>query len=184
MIPNHRNEFPLMLNHYGLTGLAVEVGTHRGEYAEIFLDRWRGRNLYCVDPWSNPPGYQDTIVDEGSDRSYDFILCERRLKQFKKKWIPVTATSIEAAQRLADKQFDFVYIDADHHKVYEDIRIWYPLVKQGGFIAGHDITGRYGDVVKEAVERYFGKDYQTCNGDAVDKYPPLGDCASWYVRKL
>lgn len=183
MLINHRNDFPLMLNHFGLTGLAVEVGTHRGEYAEIFLDCWRGRKLHCVDPWDNPPDYVDTIVTEGSDRLYDFSLCSKRLKRFSKRVVYFMYTSCVASRFFSVETLDFVHIDGDHFKVYEDIALWWPLVKKGGFITGHDITGKYGDVVKAAVERYFGTDYEVCNGDAVDKYPPLGDCASWYVRK-
>lgn len=182
MTPLHRRDFPMILNHYGLTNSAVEVGTHQGEYAELFLDRWKGRRLFCVDPWSNPSDYQDTIVEEGYDRENDYRICQERLKKFNDRAYCLRSTSKDAASWFRE-QVDFVYIDADHHKVEEDINLWWPLVKAGGFIAGHDITGRYGTFVKEAVENVFGEDYQVCNGDAVDRFPPFGDCASWFKRK-
>jgi len=37
---------------------------------------------------------------------------------------------------------DLLYIDASHHYdvVCDDIRLWYPKIKKGGIISGHDFT--------------------------------------------
>jgi predicted O-methyltransferase YrrM len=74
-------------------------------------------------------------------------------------------TSIEASGLWPKKffpngYFDFIYIDADHsyNGVREDIKVWTPLVKEGGLIGGHD----YGRVrwpgVKLAVDEKFGEE--------------------------
>jgi hypothetical protein len=53
-------------------------------------------------------------------------------------------------------EVDFVYIDANHDydSVYDDIQYWYPKIKKGGVIGGHDIN-YYG--VKKAVNVFFNK---------------------------
>ena len=68
-------------------------------------------------------------------------------------------------RQLQSKKFHFIYIDGDHR--YEgvkiDIEAWYPKVRKGGLICGHDYTGeiipaKY-DVmsfnVKKAVDEFF-----------------------------
>ena len=48
--------------------------------------------------------------------------------------------SINASKQFEDNFFDFVYIDADHtyEAVYKDLCAWYPKVRPGGVLAGHD----------------------------------------------
>jgi hypothetical protein len=50
-------------------------------------------------------------------------------------------TSAEAVKQFQDKSVDFVYIDGNHDYKYaeEDIRLWYPKVKEGGFLCGDDV---------------------------------------------
>ena len=51
---------------------------------------------------------------------------------------------------------DFVYIDGNHDYdfVMDDIRKYYPLIKKGGVIGGHDFNGSYLDVIR-AVDDSF-----------------------------
>ena len=50
-------------------------------------------------------------------------------------------TSAEAVNRFQDESCDFIYIDGNHEYsiVEEDIRIWYPKVKIGGYLCGDDV---------------------------------------------
>lgn len=60
----------------------------------------------------------------------------------------------EAARQFPDEYFDFVYVDADHsyEACYADILAWYPRVKTGKFLAGHDYKKGFG--VVEAVNKF------------------------------
>lgn len=62
--------------------------------------------------------------------------------------------SDKAVKKFTDNYFDFVYIDADHSYdgCYSDITNWYPKVKPGKFLVGHDYRRRYG--VFEAVNKF------------------------------
>ena len=48
--------------------------------------------------------------------------------------------SVEAASLFENGSFDFVYLDADHsfESVWQDLSVWYPKIRIGGILAGHD----------------------------------------------
>ena len=48
--------------------------------------------------------------------------------------------STDAAKLIEDNHFDFVYLDARHDycAVAEDIKHYWPKVRPGGILAGHD----------------------------------------------
>lgn len=52
----------------------------------------------------------------------------------------VEKASKDAVSEFEDEFFDFFFIDADHKygSVKEDIELWYPKVKKGGILCGHD----------------------------------------------
>jgi|GEM_PF-1665900 len=55
---------------------------------------------------------------------------------------PVRAYSVTASSQYQDESLDVVYLDATHsyEQVLADICAWYPKVKPGGIIAGHDFA--------------------------------------------
>lgn len=42
--------------------------------------------------------------------------------------------------KMHDGYFDFIYVDARHDfkGVYQDLRLWWPKLRKGGIMAGHD----------------------------------------------
>src|SRR3990172_13317743 len=72
---NDRDEFGVFLNHRELTGVAVEVGTHRGEFADLLLQKWLGQELYCVDHWLADYNSQDQASN--GDREQDYAQAVR-----------------------------------------------------------------------------------------------------------
>ena len=57
---------------------------------------------------------------------------------------------------VEDNSLDFIFIDAGHEyeDVLEDIHYWYPKVKPGGHIMGHDINQPQ---VRKAVNEKLGE---------------------------
>ena len=49
-------------------------------------------------------------------------------------------TSTEAAKKMENQSLDFAYIDARHDYcgVKDDLEAYWPLIKPGGIMAGHD----------------------------------------------
>lgn len=141
-----RDLFGVLLRDLGLVGDAVEVGTHRGGFAQRLLQRWPGRKLYCVDPWANPPGFEEQAryLSEGGgqDRMADFKAALRSLKPFVGRVTLLQRLSCQAVNMFGDGSLDFVYLDGDHEPPHpaEDIARWWPKVKPGGVLAGHDFV--------------------------------------------
>lgn len=149
-----RKNFGDFLNLRELDGIAVEVGTHQGEFAAQLMARWRGRKLYCVDPYF--ADYCDGDPSSAGDREQDYRICVRNLQPLI-TWDRVEIvrnTSLAAAEAFADGLLDFVYIDANHQyaAVCADLRAWWPKLRVGGILAGHDIIGvAWGQFVQPAA---------------------------------
>ena len=113
-----------------------EIGSYAGESAEIFAENFK--KIYCVDPWEH--GYDDErdwashnngeIVENAFDarvRKYDNVV-KRKIG------------SIDCSKDVEDNSIDLVYIDGNHkyEAILEDIKAWFPKIKTGGFLSGHD----------------------------------------------
>lgn len=159
-----RDELPLVLNSRGLLGIGVEVGVHRGEFSECILERWRGRRLISVDAWSaelDPAG--GAIL--GGQAGYDELLREarERLARFGERSEILRLPSVEAAELVPTGSLDFVYVDAAHdlESVRADLEAWFPQLRPGGLLCGHDyfdgdrLGSPYG--VASAVEAFCGE---------------------------
>ena len=63
-----------------------------------------------------------------------------RLKPFESVIDVKRMTTVEASRTVPDESLDYVYVDARHDycATYEDIDTWWPKLKPGGILAGHD----------------------------------------------
>jgi len=158
----NRGEIASILNARGLVGEAAEIGVKCGQFSEYILSRWKGRRLYSVDPWRefDMSLYHDD--DNVSQREHDqnYEITARRLAKFGDRTQLLRMTSEEATRIIPDASLDFVYLDArhDYESVKEDIGLWYPKVRSGGVLAGHDyLTRQIGETVfgvKQAVDEF------------------------------
>lgn len=134
-----RAEFGVWLNQQGLTKVGVEIGTHRGEFADLLLKKWLGKTLVAVDHWQ--PGYNPQDPASNGNREKDFEEARRIATTHRPRMSLIRATSAEATNNFEDDSLDFVYIDADHSydSVISDLSLWWLKIKPGGVLAGHDI---------------------------------------------
>lgn len=156
-----RENLPELLDRLGLTGEWVEVGTQAGVYSAHLLTVGKCRRLWSVDCWETQGAcYRDAanVGQEEQERLY--LLTRERLTPFGERSRIVRAYSIAAAKRFRDGSLDFVYLDARHDEegVMEDLTAWFPKVRKGGILAGHDYKdgefwyGRFG--VKQTVDKF------------------------------
>ena len=93
-------------------------------------------------------------------------------------------TSVEAAPLFDDGFLDFVYIDANHmyDSVMNDLTVWWPKVRRGGLMAGHDyLQGMFDGVdygVKKAVDIFASSIRHEVGVTMEESYP------SWWIQKL
>lgn len=158
----------------------VEVGAAYGKSAAYMAWQIRAsqKNIRfdAVDLWTHLLGTPDD-VEYGSRfgggsirRAFMYTLRSRGLDRFVH---PIQLDSVAAARAYADDSLDFVFIDADHSydAVMADITAYFPKLKAGGVIAGHDYHTD-GMQVKEAVNQYFKWRTFTVEGN------------SWWHRKI
>jgi predicted O-methyltransferase YrrM len=64
--------------------------------------------------------------------------------------------SWDAAALFPDRSVDFVMVDADHgfESVSRDIEAWWPKIRRGGIMAGHDLSDEYPGVLRAVVEHF------------------------------
>ncbi len=83
----------------------------------------------------------------------------------------VRADSVRASEIYKDASLDLVFIDADHAEAKRDMDAYWPKVKPGGVMAGHDIGE---NDVASAVQAF-------CQENGVSYYREV---SSWVVEKL
>jgi len=157
-----RMEVGHWLNWLGLTGEGVEVGVLKGQFSFHLLNTWEGSRLTSVDPWREFPSadYIDTAnlpLEKHEENYQETLGCLAPLGERSRI---LRTTSSEASREFADGSVEFVYLDAQHHyeAVRDDIRAWYPKLKAGGVLGGHDyLDGTFSSSVfgvKRAVDEF------------------------------
>jgi Methyltransferase domain len=138
----------------------VEIGSWMGcsaSYMGVEIAN-SGKNIKfdCVDEWSDY-AKGGLFLKNMPEKPGDFVhnLFLENTAPVKQYINTVKSPSVEAANLYSDNSLDFVFIDANHvfDAVYMDISAWYPKVKIGGFIGGHDFKD---EPVKRAVDTFIG----------------------------
>lgn len=121
-----RQELPLFLERKNLVG--IELGVADGSYSKRLLDTGLFTELYGVDLYGDrhdTKQYIEALQRVGMGRPY---------------WL-LRMSFEEALDAFPDAFFDFVYIDGYAHTGENQGRTlfdYYPKVKKGGMLAGHD----------------------------------------------
>ena len=141
----------------------AEIGVFEGSLTYTILNNPINKKFieqyYAIDIWDITPGWTKLPKEEW----------EEIYKEFYKKSIEyqnlniLRKLSIDAATHFSEGYFDLVFIDACHLYEYvkEDINAWYPLVKSGGILCGHDykvVWAKRNWGVIQAVDERFGSD--------------------------
>lgn len=175
--PNHNNDtlesrfhFADLINEKKYRS-AVEVGVFKGKFATHLLESCPELSLILVDAWDGT----------GVSKPYDPEAVFSKITAIKKQYGGHRVTIVRERSpgavlhsEVKDKHFDFIYIDADHSfdAVVNDVRAWWPKVRTGGVLAGHDYNNRGSKRVKKAVDSIFEHVKVTEER-----------CASWWIEK-
>lgn len=129
----------------------LEIGSFKG------LSAWAmasvAKSIMCVDTWkSNSAGQIQT--DSFTTRG-DFKKATARFRNVN----DFVGTSENAAISLSDGSYDLIFLDAMHtyEDVKEDIKRWYPRLRNGGTFVWHDYSHPHFEGVKQAVDEFLGR---------------------------
>ena len=164
--------------------VAVEVGILEGFNAKLVLQFVDMGKFYLVDPYqvykNDDLGNLDKITQPEWDNIYEKV--KERFKDDKCVEL-IRKTSEEASKDFPNESLDFVYLDGDHTKegVKKDLECWFPKVKKGGYIAGHDADDTR---VKSAVYDFYLSIYGSdVTKNFVDETVE-SDFNDWWIKKI
>ena len=137
----------------------VEIGCWRGTstcfMAVEIINSGKQITFDCVDLWdySGEEYERDDLFPEKKKVYENFLTNIKPVKQVVRHH---KMDSVEASKLFKDGSLDFIYIDASHSfvNVVFDLWAWYPKLRWGGLIAGHDYDF---PEVKAAVDGFFLK---------------------------
>ncbi|CAB9500531.1 expressed unknown protein [Seminavis robusta] len=121
----------------------AEVGVQKGLLARKTLKTWKSCEEYVlIDLWGNEAGYIEPGPDTNAYKQAHLSNARRILKPYENITHFYVMRSTDAAKKLKKGSFDYVYIDARHDycAVAEDIEHYWPTLRPGGIMAGHDFV--------------------------------------------
>lgn len=167
-----------MINHYVKDGyVGAELGVFEGTFSN-FLATKNLSKLHLVDVFNDlcVSGDENGNGCKGVDLREAYKLILERFKD--KPFVHVfKGLTDEFYKTVSNDYFDFVYIDAGHsyNCVLNDLENCRNLVKNGGYIMGHDYTMNpaktkevYDFGVERAVTDFCNKYHQTVEAIAMD----------------
>jgi len=147
-------KFRPFFTHIPENSIGVEIGTFEGYNALGICRYCNPKKLYLIDPYLVYDSPVDTNIWKQEDWENIFERAKKKLEEYPVEFIRKPST--ESANKVPNG-LDFVYIDGDHRyeSVIEDIRTWYPKIKNGGLLGGHDLME---SGVKDAVTTFVYSD--------------------------
>jgi hypothetical protein len=162
--PLIRNQLGSLLEELNFKD-GVEIGVQRARFASIrVLPKWKScRSYTLVDLWGHQANYVDGANAGQREQESIYNEAKKRLKPFANITQFMRMKSSDAATKIANTSLDFVYVDARHDYcgAKEDIFLYWPKLRPGGLMAGHDFVYA-GDVVGDV-----GGNWSICGDGSV-----------------
>jgi predicted O-methyltransferase YrrM len=148
---DYKDLFQTLVNQVPDDGIFVEGGALLGKSSTYLCDLAKDRiNIYIVDAWNySKEELKKNKLTTEADVYQMFIE-----NMGDRKFTPIRKESIEASKDFEDESCDVIFIDMDHsyEGVKQDLIHWFPKLKKGGYIAGHD---RDWEGVSRAIHEFF-----------------------------
>ena len=135
-----RDDLGKILERHNFT-VGVELGVQNGIYSNIILKEWKSCKQYVlVDVWRSLTNYVDVANFNDKQQELIYETAMKTLRPYGDKITVKRNLTTSAALDFPDKHFDFIYVDARHDYcgALDDIKTWWPKLKRGGIMAGHD----------------------------------------------
>lgn len=136
--------------------VGAEIGVEKGTHAKAILTELDIKKLYLIDPFC---AYVDNTSQRPKRYNKKTIAKVKKdaLKNLSKfeQIVWIEKPSEQAAEDI--EVLDFCYIDGNHERehVLTDITLYWPKVKEGGLLCGHDFQPRRKPSVLEAVADFI-----------------------------
>lgn len=149
--------------------VGCEIGVNSGHNAVEVLKNLDIKRLYLIDNYKNSPEQKEKMLDN--------------LSPYIDKVRFIFKDSVRGVRQVKEN-LDFVYIDGDHtlSVVRSDINVYYPKVKSGGVMGGHDYYSNYPGVVR-AVNEFVDREGLELMSFDVLRMDGIHEGVDWFVVK-
>ena len=119
--------------------IGAEIGVAEGLHAKELYRNLNFNKLYLIDIW-------EVYYVHREGKEIKISVPAQGLSKVKEMFEGISNVAIikgdsaEVASQFENESFDFIYIDGNHDYefVKKDIELYYPKVKKGGILCGHD----------------------------------------------
>jgi hypothetical protein len=138
-------------------GVFVEIGVWQGRsavfLAELIKELGLPIKFFAIDNFSGGPEVADK-VKELPKPLLDIFEDNLKAAGVEEYVSIIQGDSAQSSEQFFDESVDFAFIDASHQyeAVKKDIAAWWPKIKQGGTLSGHDYGSWPG--VTQAVKEF------------------------------
>lgn len=142
----------------------VEVGCKEGRTTGFMLSALPDLRVIAIDPWCAVPNAAEDY------REWDFKAIEaefwKNAGEHKDRCEMLKMTSQQSEYWYTQGRhwpdgrlmgdIDIVFIDAghDYDSCKQDIELWWPLVRDGGYLCGHDFQHRFPGVMRAVADAF------------------------------
>jgi predicted O-methyltransferase YrrM len=131
-----------MIQNLGSEIRCIEIGVDLGFNSYMLLETCLNIiELVGIDPYT---AYQDwdRFVDQTEIDTKWNEITSKNIEFLGPKFKFLKTTSTLAAKNLNNNAYNFIFLDGDHssHGVYCDLNNYWPKLRSGGIIAGHDVN--------------------------------------------
>jgi predicted O-methyltransferase YrrM len=148
---NHQRAYDYLLDNMPQDGKFVELGAWLGKSSAYLCDKATLQQITIVDTWKGSPNELTTTHKLATEVDIYKLFVEN---MGSRKYKAIKATSKTASKKFANESLDVVFIDLTHtyEAVKEDIKLWLPKVKKGGYLAGDDYQENWKGVIQAVDE--------------------------------
>jgi predicted O-methyltransferase YrrM len=152
---NHHGAYDFLLSKVPTGGTFVELGAWLGKSSSYLCDKATGQQIIIIDSFKGTQEYIDSYYNLAKTADIYELFVEN---MGSRKYKAIKATSKAASRKFKDESLDVVFIDLNHsyESVKEDIALWLPKVKKGGYLAGDDYHQNWPGVIQAVNEMLNG----------------------------
>jgi spermidine synthase len=147
----------------GLKG--IEIGSCHGATTHYLLEMLPNSHITAIDP------YEEYDQMTSRDRAHESF--QQLMKEYSDRISLIRLRSDDAVDQIENESVDFIFVDGYHsnEQVEKDIRNYYPKLKSGGIMSGHDYNGWSLQTGVNEMATKYNKEVSFCEQDV------------WYWRK-
>jgi predicted O-methyltransferase YrrM len=148
---NHQAAYDFLIAQMPEGGTFIELGAWLGKSSAYLCDKATGKQITIIDTWKGSPNELTTTHALATQVD---IYQMFKANMGDRKYKAIKSTSKAAASKFKDESIDVVFIDLTHtyEAVKEDIELWLPKVKKGGYLAGDDYHQNWQGVIQAVDE--------------------------------